>query len=101
MQYTKRKHHDKMPSKIFLLGATGYIGGSLLTTLLKSPEKYAVSALVRSKEQAEKLSLLGVTPVLGSLDDADVLYEAAKNADAVVNVADADHLPSTQSLIQV
>jgi len=89
-----------MPSKIFLLGATGYIGGSLLTVLLKSPEKYTISALVRNKDQAEKLKELGVTPILGSLDDTELLVEAAKNADAVVNTADADHLSSVQALLK-
>jgi len=87
-------------AKIFLTGATGYIGGSVLTGLLNAPNGYVISALVRNKDQGEKLKQLGVTPVYGSLDDSDVLFEAAKAADAVVHTADADHLASAQSLVR-
>ncbi|KAK9708764.1 hypothetical protein K7432_009427 [Basidiobolus ranarum] len=88
------------PVKIFLTGSTGYIGGSVLTRLLQSPERYEISALVRKKEQGETLKKLGVTPVLGSLDDAEILFEASKAADAVINAADSDHLPSAQAIVR-
>lgn len=88
------------PAKIFLTGGTGYIGGSVLTRLLKSPEKYSVSALVRSKDQGETLKKLGVTPIHGSLDDYDVLFKASREADAVVDTASADHLSSSQAMVK-
>lgn len=88
------------PSKVFLTGATGYIGGSILSSLLKHPNKYTVSALVRQKEQGEVLKQHGVTPVYGTLDDSEVLFEAARASDAVVHTADADHLPSAQALVR-
>ncbi|ORX75243.1 NAD(P)-binding protein [Basidiobolus meristosporus CBS 931.73] len=88
------------PTKVFITGATGYIGGTVLTDLLKSPEKYTISALVRKKEQGEKLEELGVTPIYGSLQDLDVLFEASKAADAVINTANADDLPSIQAIVK-
>ncbi|ORX91089.1 NAD-P-binding protein [Basidiobolus meristosporus CBS 931.73] len=88
------------PTKVFITGATGYIGGSVLTELLKSPGKYTISALVRKKEQGEKLQKLGVTPIYGSLQDLDVLFEASKAADAVVHTANADDLPSAQAIVK-
>eukprot|EP01089_Gocevia_fonbrunei_P013936 TRINITY_DN3698_c0_g1_i1.p1 TRINITY_DN3698_c0_g1~~TRINITY_DN3698_c0_g1_i1.p1 ORF type:complete len:192 (+),score=26.58 TRINITY_DN3698_c0_g1_i1:221-796(+) len=90
----------KMTTKIFLTGATGYIGGSVLTTLLEYPHKYKISALVRNPEQAELLKKLGVTPVIGSLEDNDLLAKHAEESNAVINTADADHLPSTQALVR-
>lgn len=89
-----------MPINIFLTGATGYIGGAVLIDFLNSPNGYVISALVRNKVQAEKLKQLGVTPVYGSLDDSDILFEAAKAADAVVHTASAEHLPSVQALVR-
>ncbi len=84
--------------KIFITGATGYIG-VVLAALLSSPTEFKISALVRNKESGEILQQLGVTPVYGSLDDSDLLFEAAKASDAVVNTASAEHLKSTQSLV--
>jgi nucleoside-diphosphate-sugar epimerase len=88
------------PVKIFITGSTGYIGGAVLDLLLKSPEKYVVSALVRRQDQGQKLKELGVTPIYGSLDDAQILFDASKEADAVVHTADADHLPSAQAIVK-
>jgi nucleoside-diphosphate-sugar epimerase len=88
------------PTKIFLTGSTGYIGGSVLTRLLKSPEKYSISALVRNKDQGEELKKLGVVPIYGSLDDTELIFKASKEADAVVDTASADHLSSAQAMIK-
>lgn len=88
-----------MSLKVFLTGATGYIGGSVLKKLLQCSTKYHVTALVRAKEAANKLASLNVTPLVGTLDDLDLLTKAAEEADAVINTADADHLKSVQALI--
>jgi len=89
-----------MTKHIFLTGATGYIGGSILTALLQTPSKYTVSALVRQEDQAEVLRKLGVTPVLGSLDDAEVLTKASREADVVINAANSDHLPAIHAIVK-
>lgn len=74
--------------KVFVTGATGYIGGSIATLLVK--KGYEVLGLHRKAEDAEKLKALGIVPVQGSLADAVILKETTAKADAVIHAADAD-----------
>lgn len=83
--------------KVFVTGATGYIGGSLSVHLVKAG--HAVSGLVRSAAGADAVARLGIVPVYGSLDDAPALAEAARAADMVIDTANADHRPSTEALL--
>lgn len=84
--------------RIFLTGATGYIGGSVGAALIDAGHE--VYGLVRSAEAAEKIIDLGFVPVPGTLDDIEVLTDAARMAEAVVHTANADHLPSAQALVK-
>lgn len=88
-----------MALKVFLTGATGYIGGTVLNLMLKQPGKYAITALVRSKAAGNTLKAMNVTPLYGSLDDTDLLTKAAEEADVVIDMADADHLAAAKALI--
>ena len=83
---------------IFITGASGYIGGSIAQKLIKTGMR--VRGLVRTKENAEALSKLGVEPVIGDLNDTDLLIREAKQADGVINAASADHSESVQALIK-
>ncbi|MCF2443574.1 NAD-dependent epimerase/dehydratase family protein [Dyadobacter sp. CY345] len=83
---------------VFITGATGYIGGSVATLLLK--KGYSVSALVRKQADAEKLSALGMTPVMGSIHDMPILRKAAVDADAVIHTADADDVYSVITFLE-
>ncbi len=83
--------------KVFVTGATGYIGGSVAERLINSG--YEVLGLVRSEEKAHILKGRGIEPVLGSLDDPEVLTRAARAADAVIHAANADHPASVLTLI--
>ena len=74
--------------KIFVTGASGYIGGSVALALIARNHK--VTGLVRTKERAEQVKALGIKPVMGNLNDFNVLTKAAQDADAVVNAADAE-----------
>jgi nucleoside-diphosphate-sugar epimerase len=85
-------------SSIFMTGATGYIGGSVAQKLVNIG--YRVRGLVRSKEGADLLSQLGIKPVIGDLNDTDLLIAEAKLADGVINAASADHSESVQGLIK-
>lgn len=82
---------------VFITGASGYIGGSVAVRLIA--EGYQVRGLVRTQEQAERVATLGITPVLGTLADADILTREAKLADAVINAASSDHLFAVQTLL--
>lgn len=83
--------------KIFLTGATGYIGGSVAVALAEAG--HTVSGLARSSESGGRLRAIGIEPVLGSLDDTAVLADAARAADAVVHCANADHEASAITLL--
>ncbi|KXJ96292.1 hypothetical protein Micbo1qcDRAFT_229235 [Microdochium bolleyi] len=84
-----------MPAtKVFLTGASGFIGGDALYALLEAQPSWDLSILVRSKEQGEKIQKVHpkVNLVVGSLDDADIIADAAASADIVVHTADSsDH----------
>lgn len=83
--------------RVFVTGASGYIGGSVAARLIEAGHR--VTGLVRSAEKAEQVRAIGIEPVMGSLDDADVLAAAARGADAVVNAANSDHRVSVEALI--
>ncbi len=83
--------------KIFVTGASGYIGGSVSAGLMR--QGHEVLGLVRSEQRADQVRALGIEPVMGDLDTADVLTEAAQSADAVINAANAEHRASAETLI--
>jgi nucleoside-diphosphate-sugar epimerase len=82
---------------VFITGAAGFIGGSIATGLVKAGHN--VTGLVRSAEQAEEMTALGITPVIGTLDDSALLTEQAKKADAVINAASSDHRGAVETLL--
>lgn len=84
--------------RIFSTGVSGYIGGSIAAALASAG--YEVSGLVRSERSAEQVRALGITPVHGTLDDADVLGAAAVRADVALNAANSDHEPSARAILQ-
>src|SRR6476660_152485 len=83
--------------KIFCTGASGYIGGSVATHLIAAGHQ--VTGLVRSPEKAEAVRARGIQPVLGTLDDGEILAQAARAADVVVNAASADHKGAVVALL--
>jgi nucleoside-diphosphate-sugar epimerase len=82
---------------IFLTGATGYIGGTVAARLVEAGSR--VRGLVRSRESAALLAERGIEPVMGGLDDADLLTREARAADGVIDTASADHAESVRALI--
>ena len=83
--------------KVFVTGATGYIGGSVAERLIASGHQ--VVGLVRSAERVPLLKDRGIDPVLGTLDDSEIITNAAHEADAVIHAASADHPGSVVTLI--
>ncbi|KAH6956349.1 hypothetical protein DER45DRAFT_630930 [Fusarium avenaceum] len=91
--------------KVLLTGATGYIGGSVLNTILTSShpslKNIQITALVRREEQANTLAELNITPVLFStLDDTELLEQLASEHDVVIHAANGYHIPSAKALIK-
>lgn len=84
--------------KVFVTGASGYIGGSVATRLMEAGHE--VRGLVRSPEKARAVAGFGIEPVRGDLDDYDLLVAEARRADAVVNAADSDHRRVVEALVE-
>jgi nucleoside-diphosphate-sugar epimerase len=83
--------------KVFVTGATGYIGGSVAERLIASGHQ--VVGLVRSAESTPLLKDRGIESVLGNLDDPEIITNAAHEADAVIHAASADHPGAVVTLI--
>jgi nucleoside-diphosphate-sugar epimerase len=83
---------------IFITGASGFIGGSIATGLVRAGHR--VTGLIRKPEQAAELERLGIIPVIGSLDDRALLIAQAQAADAVINAASSDHRGAVEALIE-
>jgi nucleoside-diphosphate-sugar epimerase len=71
--------------RVFLTGATGYIGSAVLDALVRAG--HHVTALVRDPARAERLSARGTECVLGELASPKSYAAAADAADALVHTA--------------
>ncbi|KAJ7158829.1 hypothetical protein C8R46DRAFT_1110467 [Mycena filopes] len=94
-----------MPS-IFLTGATGYIGGAVLTRLLQHPleRTFTITILVRSAQKAAVFNdkfggRHNLTAIVGSNSDLKLLRNLASDADVVFACADADDLPAAKAIL--
>lgn len=83
--------------KVFVTGAAGFIGGSIAAGLVKAGHE--VIGLIRKPEQIADLKKIGVTGVVGSLDDRDLLIAQARSADAVINAASSDNRAAVEAII--
>lgn len=86
--------------KVFVTGATGFIGGSVATALcaaghevvgLVHPDQTSLEDAIRAKR---------IEPIFGSLDDKELLTKIAQNADAVINAANVDHRVSSETFVE-
>jgi nucleoside-diphosphate-sugar epimerase len=83
--------------KIFITGASGYIGGSVAAALLASGHR--VTGLVRSPERAQAVRAMSIEPVIGTLSDASLLAQSAREADAVINAASSDDRGAVEAML--
>jgi nucleoside-diphosphate-sugar epimerase len=83
--------------RVFIAGATGYIGGAVAARLLA--DGHRVSGLARSEEKAAALDERGVTPIRAELWDLAAVAQAARDADAVISAANADDSVVAQLLV--
>ena len=71
--------------RIFLTGATGYIGSAVLEALLRGG--HTVTALVRDPEKAERLRLRGVHAIVGDLALPKYYAAAVEGCDSIIHTA--------------
>lgn len=83
--------------KVFVTGATGYIGGSVAKVLIDAG--HVIYGLVRDPKKVDALKEIGIEPVLGTLKDNEVLTKYAKLSDAVIHTADSDHRGAVETFI--
>lgn len=91
------------PKKVFITGATGYIGGEVLRRLLHSDDDYEITALVRSAAKGDQIAAKTDSRfhyVIGDLSNVELLTSNVHNSDIVINTADVDHLESAEALVK-
>lgn len=71
--------------RIFLTGATGYIGSAVLDALVRAGHQ--VTALVRDNEKAARVAARGAHPVVGSLSDPESYRAMADAQDGYIHTA--------------
>ena len=71
--------------KVFLTGATGYIGSAVTERLRATGHE--VSALARSDASAGRLAATGIRAVRGDFSDPRSITAAAREADGVISLA--------------
>ena len=71
--------------RIFLTGATGFIGRAVLSELLQAG--HHVIGMTRSGDGARALESAGAEPHLGTLEDLASIRSGAEKADAVIHTA--------------
>ncbi|KAK1225600.1 hypothetical protein PQX77_011461 [Marasmius sp. AFHP31] len=88
---------------VLITGATGYIGGSVLTRLLALPDassKFDFRAIVRNSDKAQKLKeLFGVKSIQGSHLDRELMVRETSQADVVVTMADCDDMEALGAIL--
>ncbi|KAH9859851.1 hypothetical protein IAQ61_011633 [Plenodomus lingam] len=88
-------------NRLFLLGATGYVGGDALHVIANACPDLEITALVRNSDKGATVAAQypKVRLVYGDLDNADLLKKEASHADIVLQIADCDHVACAEALI--
>ncbi|KAB8074225.1 hypothetical protein BDV29DRAFT_156828 [Aspergillus leporis] len=87
-------------SRIFIIGATGYIGGDVLYALTQACRTSEISALVRNENRASLTTnkFPSVTPVIGALDSTTQITNEVPKADVFLHLASSHYLVSATAI---
>ncbi|KAJ7065557.1 hypothetical protein C8F01DRAFT_1053661 [Mycena amicta] len=94
----------KYPIHVLLTGATGFVGGTALTTLLDRDDykrgQVKITCLVRGDDRARLIKQrLGVDVVVGDLAEGELVRRAAAEADVVLDTANADFPKGSRAIL--
>lgn len=85
--------------RVFVTGGSGQTGPAIVSELIRGGHE--VVGLARSEASAATLEKLGVREVVrGSLEDLDVLKDAARDADGVVHMAYGGDFADPESMVR-
>ena len=85
-------------ARVFVTGASGFIGGALTTRLLERGDQ--VVGLARSDEAAERVAALGAEVARGDLLDEDSIAAGMAGCDAAFHVAGLNsHCPADPDML--
>jgi nucleoside-diphosphate-sugar epimerase len=89
-------------TKLFVTGATGYIGGDALYAIATAHPEYEITALVRNTDKGAKVAshFSKVRLVYGDLDDEDLIEKESAASHIVCNWANADHEGCLNAIIR-
>ncbi|KAJ4252485.1 hypothetical protein NW762_011086 [Fusarium torreyae] len=89
-------------TKIFITGATGYVGGDALFTLIKAHPEYEITALVRNKDKGGLVTkqFPSVRLVYGDLDNFELLADEVSKADIVGHWASCEHEGAAKAIVE-
>ncbi|KAF1950633.1 NAD(P)-binding protein [Byssothecium circinans] len=88
-----------MAPKLLITGGTGYVGGSVLHTIITAHPEYEIIAHLRNVPETFASTYPKIKIVKGDYDSTDILTEEASKADVVVHNGDSDHEPSLNAII--
>ncbi|KAF2673096.1 NAD(P)-binding protein [Microthyrium microscopicum] len=86
-------------TKLFITGATGFIGGSVLNKLVVTHPELQITALLRSPSSEFADKYPDVIVIKGTFDDSDTIESAARESDIVLHCGDTDHVTSVEAIL--
>lgn len=88
-------------TKLFITGATGYIGGDVLYAVANTYPDLEITALVRNSDKGAQVASQypKVRLVYGDLDSSELLTTEASHANVVLHCADCDHVGAATAIV--